>query len=226
MLRAPEFRALTLKLARGIDVSHVSLAQFSSDWLTDPGLIDLRQRIDDALLQRLIVAPRSIDVRRVVLYDLASRGQPGSPDDLHEQWMIRLRRDVSYLGAGRPGREIRYVVRQLVLSREGPKSRPPNDLAAHDSAIVKRFDDIWQRDELIPLVIPEARVVGPYPDEDPLWYLDLNVGDTDRLSFGDRRRETVGAPSRRWLRKAQWRSSRSPGKAEAQEEPGVGDWRP
>jgi hypothetical protein len=219
MLRVPEFRALVLRLARGAPVVHVSLAQFSSDWLTEPSLVDLRRRIDDALLRRLIVMPRSINVQRVVLYDLAGRGRPSSPDDLHEQWMNRLRRDVSYLGAERPDGDVRYTVRQLVLAREGPKSRPPDDYVAHDGASVRPFDDIWQREELIPLLIPETRVVGPHPDEDPLWYLDLNVRDTDRLSFGDRRRQAVDEPSRRWFMKAPTGRGRSPVNPEPREGP-------
>jgi hypothetical protein len=200
LLRLREFRDIADRLARGEHVPRVSLAQFSTAWVTDDAAIAVRDLLDDALLSRLLLEPTATRVCRVLLYDLPERGAPESPDDRHREWVNRLRRDLAYLGASASEPHVDYEIRQLVLGRHGSESRPPPEMAAIGDGGAA-FASAWRRKGFA-LTAGEATVLGPYPDEDPLYYLDLDVTDTDRLEFGGRRRETAPRARRRlnWLR--------------------------
>lgn len=131
------------------------------------------------LLSRLLRRPAGLIVKRIVLYDLPEEWRGGRPGQQHREWVDRLRRDLAYLGAGRPSS--RYEIRQYVLATAGPRSRPPAEIAVPGRD--EKFDELWE-DEGFALLPGPATGAGFYGDEDPLYHLDLDVRDTDRLQIG------------------------------------------
>lgn len=194
-----DFQALARRLKDpGDATTRVSMVQCSPQWAADPKAVDLRDEIDDLILRRLLRAPNDVVVRRIVLYDLPGRGQPGSPDDAHRTWIDRLRRDLGYLGADSPAAAVDYTVKQLVLATLGAHSRPPADVATTGDG-GSRFAHADRR-KSFPLTSGETRLRGPYPDEDPLYYVDLEITDLDRLQIGVARRAARARAGRRgWL---------------------------
>jgi hypothetical protein len=194
-------RVLELLESASDDHLFVGLAQFGTRWAGDGAAKKLRDRIDDAVLERFLCRPTTLRVRRLVLYDLPERGQEGSPDENHARWVARLRRDLAYLDAGPPSSPVSYEIQLHVL---GTGDRAPADVVAldpHDQA----FEDLWKPSVQFRLTAGEVNTTAPYPDFDPLYYMDFDVADADRHQFSAGRRERWASPQQRrtWL---PWRS--------------------
>jgi hypothetical protein len=168
-----EFETLARKLTGRECPAYVDLVQVRSAWVLVEAFLEVRRALDDALLSRQLLVPGVTRIRRVVLYDLPERRAGGLPVQEHESWVNRLRRDLSCLGS--TGRhEAAYQIRQSVLPRE--IRAPLSDMVVLDDPVDPAFHQLWTGRETF-----GVGPGGPYGDRDAAWYLDFDVGETDRV---------------------------------------------
>ena len=199
-----EFRALAAQIGAQQPLS-VWLVQFDPRWVEDDAAIELRDPIDDALLRHLIVeganaSPRT-SVRRMLLYDLPDRGASRELDERQSDWAERLQRDLVYLGE-----DFDYEVKQYVLP-SGARTRLAPDIASTAVTEPAAFARLWNdKQRTFRVEAGDKGATAPYSDQDLLYYMDLEVGDTERRQFRSARGTRRTRPRSRPMWLPRWRS--------------------